>query len=256
MPAVQKYRVIVAHGDPAEQQRISRLLEQTRLFQVIFTTHNGEVCVRRALHYQPELVVVDALLSGIDGMEALQQIKLHCADTRVLLLTAYPMLARHRSVLELADYCIVTPYVPEVLAARAAELMQTRNQELFPVHLVSRQVADTLAILCVPPKLKGYPYVSDGVQLTVLDPDVIRRHAGPNGLYAQLCRRHKESYRNVERCMRSVSDHILKHASLEVQERYFTQADISARRISNFVLISTLATRITNELREQQRDAL
>lgn len=256
MSSVQKYRVIVAHSDPAEQQRISRILEETRLFQVIFTTYSGEACIRQALHNQPELVVADTLLSGVDGLEVMEQIGRHCSDTRVLLLTSFNMLVRYRTVLETADYCIVTPYAPDILAARAVELVRTRREEPFPIHLVSSQTAAELANLGAPVKLKGYPYVSDGVQLSVLDPDVIRHHAGPNGLYAQLCRRHNETYRNVERCMRSVSEHILKNTSLDILQQYFTQVDINRGRISNLTLISTLVTRISNELRaQQQRDA-
>lgn len=253
MSTVQKYRVIVAHGDPAEQHRISRLLEETRLFQVIFTTHSGEACIRRALQSQPDLVVADTLLSGVDGLEVLQQIRLRCSDTRVLLLTSYNMLARHRAILETADYCIVTPYTPEVLAARAIELARTQLEDPFPIYLVSSQTAAKLAILSAPVKLKGYPYVSDGVQLSVIDPDVIRHHAGPNGLYTQLCQRHNETYRNIERCMRSVGAYIFDNASTEVLERYFTQADLVRGRVSNITLISTLAARISNDLRELKR---
>lgn len=256
MLLAQKYRAIVAHGDPAEQQRISRILEETKLFQVICTTHSGEECIRRTLHSQPDLVIADTLLSGVDGLEVLQQIKLRCSDTRVLLLTGYNMLACHRAVLEMADYCIVTPYAPDILTSRAIELVQTQQKDTFAAHLVSNETAAELAILCAPVRLKGYPYISDGIQLSVHDPDVIHHHIGPNGLYAQLCRRHNETYRNIERCMRSVSDHIFKYASLDVLEQYFTQADLARGRITNITLISTLAARISNNLREQQRCSL
>lgn len=256
MLSAQKYRVIVAHGDPVEQQHISRILEDTKLFQVIFTTHSGEECIYRTLQSQPDLVIADTLLSGVDGLEVLQQIKLRCKNTRVLLLTSYHMLAYQRAVLEMADYCIVTPYAPNILTDRSIKLVQAQLEEPFAAHLVSNQTAAELAILCAPVRLKGYSYINDGIQLSVHDPNVIHHHTGPTGLYAQLCRRHNETYRNIERCMRSVSDHIFKCASLDVLEQYFTQADLSRGRITNITLISTLAARISSNLREQQRHSL
>lgn len=251
MPAFQKYRAIIAHYDPVEQQHLSRLLMEAKLFQVIFTTHSGEACVGQALRSQPDLVIADTLLTGLDGLEVLRRIKDGCPHTKVLLLTSYNLLMRSRTVTELADYCIATPYSDSVLVARAIEVSQ-EEREMFPYHLVSERTAATLAVLGAPRRLKGYPYVNGGIQLTVQDPNVLYCHTGPNGLYPQLCRRYNETYRNVERCMRSVSDYIFKNTHLSVLEEYFPATVLAHGRITNFALISTLSARITDELRAQR----
>lgn len=252
MPAFQKYRAIIAHGDPLEQQRLSRLLTAAKLFQVILTTHSGEVCVDQALRSQPDLVIADTLLTDLDGLEVLRRIKASCRQTKVLLLTSYNLLARSRAAMELADYCILAPYSDSVLTARAIELAQ-EEQEAFPYHLVSERTAANLSVLGAPRRLKGYPYVSGGVQLTVQDPNVLYCHTGPNGLYPQLCRRYNETYRNVERCMRSVSDHIFKNTHLSILEEYFPATVLAHGRITNFALIATLSARVTDELRAAQK---
>lgn len=247
MPAFQKYRAIIAHCDPMEQHRLSRLLTDTKLFQVIFTTHSGEVCVEQVLRDQPDLVIADTLLVGFDGLEVLRRIKERCSRAKVLLLTNYDILMRSRTVMELADYCIAAPYADSVLVARSIELAREERKG-FPFHLVSERTAATLAVLGAPRRLKGYPYVSSGIQLTVYDPNVLLCHTGPNGLYPQLCRRYNETYRNVERCMRSVSDYIFKNTHLSVLEEYFPATVLAHGRITNFALISTLSARITDEL--------
>lgn len=251
MSAFQKYRAIIAHCDPMEQHRLSRLLTDTKLFQVIFTTHSGEECVGQTLRSQPDIVIADTLLTGLDGLEVLRQIKERCNHTKVLLLTNYDVLMRSRTTLELADYCIATPYDDGVLVTRSIELAQ-EERETFPYHLVSKRTAATLAAIGAPRRLKGYPYVNGGIQLTVHDPNVLYCHTGPNGLYPQLCRRYNETYRNVERCMRSVSDHIFKNTHLSILEEYFPATVLAHGRITNFALISTLSARITDELRAQK----
>lgn len=252
MELTQKYRVMIAHGDPAAQQRISHVLEAAKLFQVVFTTHNGEVCIKQAIRSQPDLVIADTLLAGADGLEVLQQIKSHCNSVQVILLTNYHSLKQNRTVLEMADYCIVAPYSDAILAQRAADTVHSYRNERFPLHLVSNQTAAVLAALNAPVQLKGYSYLRDGIQLSVHDPNAIHHHTGPNGLYAQLCSRHKVSYHNIERCIRSVSDHIFKCTNLSVLEEFFTQDNLARGRISNLTLISTLATRVTDDLNTLQ----
>lgn len=251
MPAFQKYRAIIAHCDPVEQHRLSRLLTDSKLFQVILVTHSGEECVRQTLRSQPDIVVADTLLVGLDGLEVLRRIKERCNHTKVLLLTSYTALMRSRTVMELADYCIAAPYTDSVFVARSIELAQEERKD-FPFHLVSERTAGTLAVLGAPRRLKGYPYISSGIQLTVHDPNVLLCHTGPNGLYPQLCRRYNETYRNVERCMRSVSDYIFKNTHLSILEEYFPASILAHGRITNFALISTLSARITDELQAQE----
>lgn len=255
MAQFKKYRAIIAHCDPEEQHRISRILEETKLFEVLLTTYSGEECVRQSVLRQPDLVIADTVLAGIDGPEVLYQLKARCADTKVLILTGYHTFMENRHILGTADYCVITPYEDYILAARSVALMETPRPQ-FSVYLVNQFIADSLAVLGVPLRLKGYPYVSDGVQLTVYDPNVIRYHAGPNGLYAQLCRRHHETYKNLERSMRTVSDHIHKHAPLSVLEQYFTPADLSRERIPNLTLISALASKTICSLQAAQDQRL
>lgn len=251
MSVIQLHRVIIAHGDLKTQRHISELLEGTRQFQVIFTTPNGSECLEQVVATQPDLVIADTLLSGLDGLETLRQVKLLRPSTRTLLLTDYNILTHHRAMVDIADYCIVAPYQDNVLVTRALELLQPCVREYFDPFLVLSQTAAQLADLDAPMRLKGYPYLSDGVQLSVLDPDVLHYHAGPNGLYAQLCRRHNETYLNIERCMRTVTDHIVKSRP-RVLERDFPQLIQKQGRIANIALISALAEKVTRDLRAMQ----
>lgn len=258
MKSVLQYRVMIAHGDPTAQRQISRALEATKQFQIIFTTYNGEECIRQAIRRRPDLVIADALLAGADGLEVLRQIKTRCSDVQVILLTDYSSLVSHRTVLEHADYCIIAPYSNAVLAQRAVDTMRMRQDESFPVQLVRSQTVAVLSALGAPVQLKGYSYLRDAIQLSVYDPDILRHHVGPNGLYAQLCQRYQESYHNIEHCMRSVSDHIFKNTRLSVLESYFTTVDLARGRVCNLTLVSTLAARVTenlNSLQEQEEYA-
>lgn len=248
MPTAKKYRAIVAHFDPVEQRRIARILRQTDQFEVVLLTHSGEECILQAVQRKPDLVVTEALLSGVDGLEVLHQIKARCSETKVLFLTSYNLFTGDNPAVADADYCILAPYADSVLAARAVELVRPA-EEIFSIQAIHDMTVSTLSILSVPPHLKGYIYVKDGVQLSVRDPRVIYDHSGPDGLYAQLRRRHHETYRNIERNIRYVSDYIHQNTALNVLEQYFTPADLKRDHIPNIALIAALAARVSNDLR-------
>lgn len=250
MPAAKKYRVIIAHGGPEERRQISELLERSKLFQVIYATSDGIDCVKKAIRCQPELVITDTVLTGIDGLEVLYRLKATQEKTKVILLTSYQLFLNNRTASERADYTILAPYTGDLLVKRAMEMVMAPTHT-FSLQAVAEETAALLADIGAPMRLKGYSVLFDGVQLVALEPGLIHRH-GPDGLYAQLCSRHHESYRNVERCMRSLSQHIFTHTSLNVLENYFSKSDLGRSGVTNLTLIATLASHVRKRLKNKE----
>lgn len=251
MPSFQKYRVIIAHSDLDQQRYISRLLTDTKLFQVILTTGSGEVCLHQTIRHQPDLVIADAALAGMDGLEVLRQLKRRACTAKVMLCTTQAALLRNREALDQADQVMLVPFTGHALVTQAMELAHPMKEH-FTVQQINNCTAATLAILNGPPHMKGYSYVNSAIQLVIHNPDVIRGHAGSYGLYPQLCRAFDETYRNIERCIRTFSDHIFENSKLTVLEQYFTDEDLSRSRIPNIRFISILAAHIIQDLRDLQ----
>lgn len=252
MSATQKYRAIVAHFDSLEQRRISRLLQATNQFEVIFVTNSGEACVRRAVNCDPDLVIAEANLAGLDGLEVMRQIKARCARTKILFLTCYEKLLRHPITLANAEYSILAPYTATLIAERALDLVRPETPE-FSAHQIFAQATILLAVFDVPPHMVGHPCVRDGVLLSVLDPKVLSHHAGPEGIYAQLCARHGVPYKVMERRIRSVGIRIHNSPNFfEVLGKYFPPNILERDRIPNLTLITALAAKVTDDLRAAQ----
>lgn len=252
MSVTQKYRAIVAHFDPVEQRRISRLLQDTNEFEVIFVTNSGEACVRRAVSCDPDLVVAEANLGGIDGLEAIRQIKARCARTKILFLTCYEKLLRHPITLANANYSILAPYTAALIAERALDLVRPEIPE-FSAHQIFEQATVLLTVFGVPPRMAGHPCVRDGVLLSVLNPKVLSHHTGPEGLYAQLCARHGVPYKVMEHRIRSVGIRIYNSPNFfDVLGQYFPPNILERDRIPNLALITALAARVTDDLRAAQ----
>jgi DNA-binding NarL/FixJ family response regulator len=80
-------RVIVADDDPLARRVVRDALERDGV-TVIAEAGTGREAVELGLYYKPDVVVMDLVMPGIDGMEATRRIREGSPDTEVVILTA------------------------------------------------------------------------------------------------------------------------------------------------------------------------
>jgi response regulator NasT len=69
-----RLRAVVVEDDPATRSFITEALTQQCGHEVVATATSGPAMVREVLAHQPDLVVFDIHLPGVDGLTALEQI--------------------------------------------------------------------------------------------------------------------------------------------------------------------------------------
>jgi DNA-binding response OmpR family regulator len=98
-------------------------------FQVI-TANNGELAVEKAIHEQPDLIVLDIMMPVLDGYETCRRLKRQAEtkDIPVILLTAKGRDADKRLGYEVGaiDY-IIKPFSPSRLIGRIEEIVGCRK---------------------------------------------------------------------------------------------------------------------------------
>ena len=121
-------RILVIDDDPAVTSLLKRGLSYEG-YQVD-TPPTGEAGLAVARDRPPDLVVLDIMMPGIDGLEVLR--RLRAADTRlpVLLLTAKDAPADQVHGLESgADDYVLKPFTFDVLLARVRALLRRQQAE-------------------------------------------------------------------------------------------------------------------------------
>jgi two-component system response regulator ResD len=124
--------VLVVEDEPTIAEVVSRYLD--RAGYETRTAHDGPAAVASALGSRPDLVVLDIMLPGFDGLEVMR--RLH-ADLEgrvpVILLTAKGEEAdRLVGLRSGADDYVVKPFSPAELVARVDAVMRrTRGEEAF-----------------------------------------------------------------------------------------------------------------------------
>lgn len=122
-----KAHILVVDDDP----RITDLLRRVLAYEGYSTAiaANGNEALNRTLERPPDLIILDIMLPGLDGLEVARRLRAADDNVPILMLTARDAVADRVKGLETgADDYLVKPFAPEELVARVKALLR-RNQE-------------------------------------------------------------------------------------------------------------------------------
>lgn len=117
-------RVLVIE-DHEDNRRIVRDLLTSFDYEIIEAV-TGEDGVRSAAEHQPDLILMDVLLPGIDGYEATRQIKAHPAlcQIPIIAVTSYALSGEDVKAFEAGcDAYMAKPVSPLALLAKVREFL-------------------------------------------------------------------------------------------------------------------------------------
>jgi len=138
----QSVRVVIAEDEAIIRLDLKETLEAEG-YQVVADTGRGDHAVELVAQHQPDVVILDVKMAGLDGIEAAKRIAA-TEDTAVVILTAF-------SQRDLVDRAIdagalaylVKPYKRDELVA-AVEVARARYREMRALTEQARTLTDRL----------------------------------------------------------------------------------------------------------------
>jgi len=82
-------RVLIVDDHAIVRKGIRALLSEAGGFEVVAEADNGQAAVLRAQESQPDVILMDLLMPGMDGIEATRQIISQQPQARILVLTSF-----------------------------------------------------------------------------------------------------------------------------------------------------------------------
>jgi len=127
-----KAHILIVDDDP----RITDLLRRVLAYEgySVASAASGNEALNRALEHPPDLIVLDIMLPGLDGLEVAQRLRTAGDTVPILMLTARDAVADRVKGLETgADDYLVKPFAPEELVARVRSLLRRSQEERHEV---------------------------------------------------------------------------------------------------------------------------
>ncbi|WP_372809068.1 response regulator [Pontiella sp.] len=146
---MEKIKILVVEDEAPIQELLQFNLERSKYR--VKVVDSGEEALTVAAQFQPDLILLDIMLPGADGLEVCKRLKADPKTTRIpiIMLTALCEEADVVAGLELgADDYITKPFSPRVLLARVKAALRriisaepAVNRELISIHNISIDVA-------------------------------------------------------------------------------------------------------------------
>jgi len=87
---VKKIRVMLVDDNASYRQRMARLLQTQVDLEVVGEAGEGQEAVARARELQPDVILIDFRMTGLDGYTAARAIVKELPQAKVFMLTAFP----------------------------------------------------------------------------------------------------------------------------------------------------------------------
>lgn len=200
-----KIRVYVA--DKAEGNSIVTYFRQSEKFALVGVSPNGDEVVKDVPLLKPDFLIIEVMLSGIDGFVVLEKLKeeMHEKIPKVIFVTNLS----HggfvtKAMDEGASYFMVKPVAPEVLEERMFDLLDSHKDNSVLSMKASKQLDEKISNIFIsigiPAHIKGYQFLREAVKLAVEKPEIIGSIT--KQLYPTIAERFETSSSKVERGMR------------------------------------------------------
>lgn len=242
-------KILLADSSEEFRLLLRHTLEDTGEFQIVGDTGDGEAAWELIQQTQPDIVVMDVILPGLDGVSLLQRMP---KNVKTIVLSAFCSQNMVQEVMRLgAWYFIPKPAHMDSLLERIREAAVPENGALALPTLE----ADVTAIIHevgVPAHIKGYQYVREAIVLTIKDVSMI--HAVTKVLYPTVARRHNTTPSCVERAIRHAIEVAWNRGDLDALQRLFGYTVSNTRgKPTNSEFIAMIADQLS--IRSKARPA-
>lgn len=133
------YKVVILDDEPWSRTVVKSLGEWDRLkLQVVGEAEDGEEGIRLITELQPQIVITDMRMPGLQGVELLQELTLHFPSLKVLIMSGYnDFVYLKQAIRSRAVEYLLKPINPEELNEALARCAAGLEEE---EHLAAQQI--------------------------------------------------------------------------------------------------------------------
>ena len=242
-----KIKIMLTDADEDARSMLRDALEQTERFIVVASTGDGGEVTRLITEAKPDILVLDYLLPGLDGLAILRQMKKENRP-QVLMTSSFinQSIVAEAGTLG-ASMFLCKPYSETALIDHLLHLSDAAG-EIDRASGLEELVTSIIHEVGVPAHIKGYQYVREAIMITVEDMDVI--NSVTKVLYPEVAKKYHTTPSRVERAIRHAIEVAWDRGDLETLQKFFGYTVSNAKgKPTNSEFIAMISDRIRLKLK-------
>ncbi len=246
-------------ADSAEEfcAGLSAALTHAGGFQIIGTAGDGEQAIRMVTEKQPDILILDLMLSKKDGISVLKAIS--GMEKRPVTLATSGFITDYVASAAAnlgVRYLMLKPCDMSALVERLEEIRGGENQRIFSPRRqdktsIESMVTSIIHEIGVPAHIKGYQYLREAIIIAVNDMDVI--NAITKVLYPQVAKTFQTTPSRVERAIRHAIEVAWDRGDLDTLQRFFGYTVSNTKgKPTNSEFIALIADKLQLQLKSAE----
>ena len=266
-------KVVIADSNLQERES-KQLSMEARGMKVILSTGDGNKVLKVINDGKADIVVMDMVLSGVDGIGILEESRNICEKKPIIIIqTALRMENLVEQAIKYgADYYMMKPVSNQMLINRVMQLVSKRYtresegslgnifrknaREYEPARAINNvcsgnlelDVTNLLLEIGIPAHIKGYQYIREGIMLSFYDKNML--HYITKCLYPTIAKKYKTTSSSVERTIRHAIEVAFRRGNRQVLVEIFSNTICSKKtKPTNSEFIALLTDKLRLEYR-------
>lgn len=213
--------VAIAEDNPKTLQVLSEMLEREEDIQVVGKAENGEDAYEMILKKKPDVVLLDVILPGMDGLEVMEKVKSGDMEKRpsfIVVSAAGSENVTEEAFRMGASYFIMKPFKQNIVLDKirkvasygarshvmglggSRKVKPYEDPVLYMEQNLENDVTQILHEIGVPAHIKGYQYLRDAIAISVMDQEMLT--SVTKVLYPNIAKKYQTTSSRVERAIR------------------------------------------------------
>lgn len=237
---MERMKLLIAEG--TEAFRIA-LMEALRGIYCVRVSGDGQETLETLRQFQPDLLILDLMLPGLDGITLLQRAVEEGLRPMVLATTSYQNEYVLDSLQKLGvGYVMVKPCDLRATIARLADLSQRISAPVVARPDMHVHVTNLLLAMGFKTRHRGYGYLRYAIVQMAAD----FRQSITKELYPAVAQKYETDRKSVEHCIRTAIEKAWAAGDRQLWRMYFEQETAGSHRPSNGEFIRRLAELVSN----------
>ena len=202
---MNKKSVFLLQDTKEYAEELKGYFESAYEFEVVGMSSDGISAIPMIAERKPQYIITELVLSGYDGLMVINKVREIDKKVKILVLSA---ICRdeivHKAMSIGANYFLAKPCDFSVIKQRLNE-MNEKSVDMVMVETAKKErldekISKIFINVGIPPHIKGYSFLREGVKMAVEEPDIINNIT--KKLYTKIGEKFETTPSKVERAIR------------------------------------------------------